>query len=1022
MASNGTVYIGFKIETGKDGLQSLIVDAKGLAKALEATVSESKKLHDNFINFAAISTCIDSVSNTLSSLQAKTKEYSDAYRAQVEVERQLEQVMRNTMDARDEDIQSIKDFCSAQQQIGVIGDEVQLAGAQELATYLELKSSLKGLIPVMNDMLAQQYGYNATQENAAQIATMLGKVMEGQTGALSRYGYKFDEAQEKILKYGSEADRVATLVDVVSSSVGGMNKQLAQTPTGHMKQLENYLGDVKEQIGEFATMVEPFITLGAGAMIATGSVIKLGKGTAVAYKTMTSFKVVTVATDKAMKALGVSSKFAAASIKAAFISTGVGIIIFGIIEAFQYLISTITDTADSVDKLTDAQERAKRAAEMTEEVIEAEADARKNAVSSLELYKSKLENFNGTKTEEKKLVDELNNTYGDTMGYFSSVAEWYQALIKNSEAYCRQMVAEAKARKIADHIAELELNREKVVRNEDGSQKKYSTQAKVHRYQSMSGNVYESDSPVFGAKDLGGVEGTSDLDDAKKAYKGYGDQIKYAKEQLEAVSKEAANIKLPVIGSKTKPDTGGKKDSKKDKPVYTETPKNLKQIGDNKTILRERLQTASLEEAADINRQIEALDALEKKYQEAGKSVSYRPDASNLKEYEDNIRYLDEQIATASVERAAELNREKKHWQELVDVIRDAGNITYRPDASNLKEYEENVRYLDEQIATASIERVAELNREKKQWQDLIETTRNAGLNNEKVFNDQASTLAGIEDNIAILQERLRNASIEEAAAINQEIKLWNTKADAIRNAGLEAKSAFGVFQQGWGTVKGLTGGIENLTSTLSGDADAWTKITGIVDGFIQIYEGISSVIAILEGLSVITQANATAKEKEAAATVAATAAQTVQTGTAEAAAAAQAPVIVANKGATQSWLELAASEYMAAHAAIPFAGFGIGAGFTAAATSIVKGIGATPFAEGGIVSGPTLGLVGEYAGAKSNPEVIAPLNKLKEIIGEPAGAPVIVGGRIEADGRTLAVVLENYTRVSGKSGHRNKF
>ena len=1012
MASNGTISIGWKIETGKDGLKHLIVDAKGLQIALDGVVAESKQLNNSFVNFAAIATGIDSVSNTLSSLQAKTKEYSDAYRAQVEVERQLEQVMRNTMDARDEDIQSIKDFCSAQQQIGVIGDEVQLAGAQELATYLELKSSLKGLIPVMNDMLAQQYGYNATQENAAQIATMLGKVMEGQTGALSRYGYKFDEAQEKILKYGSESERVATLVDVVSSSVGGMNRQLAQTRTGQMKQLENTLGDIKEKIGEYATAIEPIITLSAGAMIALGSIIKLKNAVVVTSQSITSFKVVTIATDKAMKALGITSKFTEKCIKGVIASTGVGLVIWGLIEAVEYFTSSTNDASDSVDKLTDAQERAKRAAEMTEEVIEAEADARKNALSTLELYKSKLENFNGTKTEEKKIVDELNNTYGDTMGYFSSVAEWYQALIKNSEAYCRQMVAEAKARKLADQVAELELNREKIVRNEDGSQKKY-TKRRTQLKKGMSGQAR-----MFTYDDYE----ESDLEKAQKSYDDLTAQIHNAKDQLQAVSKEAASITLPVIGSKTKPDTGGEKDSKKDKPVYTETPKNLKQIGDNKTILRERLQTASLEEAADINRQIENLDALEKKYQEAGKSVSYRPDASNLKEYEDNIRYLDEQIATASVERAAELNREKRHWQELVDVIRDAGNITYRPDASNLKEYEENVRYLDEQIATASIERVAELNREKKQWQGLIETTRNAGLNNEKVFNDQASTLAGIEDNIAILQERLRKASFEEAAAINQEIKLWNTKADAIRNAGLEAKSAFGIFQQGWGTVKGLTGGIENLTSTLSGDADAWTKITGIVDGFIQIYEGISSVIAILEGLSVITQANAAAKEGEAAATAAATAAQTAQTGTAEAAAAAQAPVIVANKAATQSWLELAASEYMAAHAAIPFAGFGIGAGFTASATALVKGIGATPFADGGIVSGPTLGLVGEYAGAKSNPEVIAPLNKLKEIIGEPASAPVIVGGRIVADGRNLAVVLENYTKISGKSGHRNKF
>ncbi len=61
---------------------------------------------------------------------------------------------------------------------------------------------------------------------------MLGKVMDGQTGALSRYGYSFDAIQEQILKYGTEAQRAAVLSDVVSSAVGGMNAELAKTDDG----------------------------------------------------------------------------------------------------------------------------------------------------------------------------------------------------------------------------------------------------------------------------------------------------------------------------------------------------------------------------------------------------------------------------------------------------------------------------------------------------------------------------------------------------------------------------------------------------------------------------------------------------------------------------------------------------------------------------------------------------------------------------------------------------------------------
>jgi len=169
--------------------------------------------------------------------------------AQTEAETKLAQVMRNTMGASTAEINSIKQLAGEQQKLGVISEDVQLAGAQELATYLTKADSLKQLIPVMDDMLAQQYGLNATQEQSVNIASMLGKVMDGQVGALSRYGYKFDENQEKILKFGTEAQRVATLIDVVSGSVGGVNEALAKTPLGMFKQIENEAISVKTELG-----------------------------------------------------------------------------------------------------------------------------------------------------------------------------------------------------------------------------------------------------------------------------------------------------------------------------------------------------------------------------------------------------------------------------------------------------------------------------------------------------------------------------------------------------------------------------------------------------------------------------------------------------------------------------------------------------------------------------------------------------------------------------------------------------
>lgn len=51
----------------------------------------------------------------------------------------------------------------------------------------------------------------------------------------------------------------------------------------------------------------------------------------------------------------------------------------------------------------------------------------------------------------------------------------------------------------------------------------------------------------------------------------------------------------------------------------------------------------------------------------------------------------------------------------------------------------------------------------------------------------------------------------------------------------------------------------------------------------------------------------------------------------------------------------------------------------TSAAKAALQNV--TAFAAGGIVSGPTLALVGEYSGASNNPEVIAPLNKLRSML-----------------------------------------
>ena len=82
----------------------------------------------------------------------------------------------------------------------------------------------------------------------------------------------------------------------------------------------------------------------------------------------------------------------------------------------------------------------------------------------------------------------------------------------------------------------------------------------------------------------------------------------------------------------------------------------------------------------------------------------------------------------------------------------------------------------------------------------------------------------------------------------------------------------------------------------------------------------------------------------------------------------------------------------VAAGAGLVIAGNFLKTKFGEQANSKKKVSGATAFANGGIVSGPTMGLMGEYPGAKSNPEVVAPLDKLKDMMGGNGGQFVLRG------------------------------
>jgi hypothetical protein len=865
MAGKSTISITFKLDGDSKSFKDLARDADGLKKVITSTLSEAEQLKGSAINFAALATGIDAAQRSFNQLQAGMQDLADAYAVQEMAETKLSTIMRQRMGATDKEIQSIKELASAQQEIGVIGDEVQLSGAQQVATFLKEKDSLETLLPAMNNLLAQQKGLSATTGDAVQIGNLMGKAMMGQVDALKRVGISFSEAEANVIKYGTEQEKAAMLAQVIQNNVGDMNAELAKTDSGKQQQLVNTLGDMKEELGAMVNGALPFVTIAAQASTALASVTTLVAGVKTLSVTLYASAKAFLASTVAM----VKNKGAALAVAAA-----------------QKVVSVATAAWTAVQKVL---------------------------------------NFVLTA-----------NPIGIVITAIGALVAAIIYAYNNCESF----------RKIVD-------------------------------------KVWEAIKPLA----------TAIMNGLAKAFEWLVEKCKEAWEWLKNIL-GLGNKKVEVAVEVTKPKAAPKIDLAETQKKYANQPGKPKPTGGRAT-------TPKVE------------------------APKFDANATTLKAISDNIDILRKKLQTASVEEAATINQQIAGWQEKADAIENAGKVAednsplWKEDATTLKEIGDNISILQEKLQTASKEEAATINQQIDAWNAKADAIKNAGkaVDSGPLWKEDAKTLKDINDNISILTDQLQTATIDEAAAINKQIDAWNAKADAIKNAGKEAeKTSVSVsksLQDGWGGIKNIASSVEGITGALKGNGSAWQIVVGIIDGFIGLYNGIQTVVGIINLLTGASAAHAATKGVEAAAE---TTEATVRGTTVATNAASSAAIITANKLEAASWKELAAAEYMAAHAYIPFAGFGIAMGFTTAMLAAVTAAGIPMLADGGVASGPTLAMVGEYAGANSNPEVIAPLDKLRGLLAEPGSGIDLGKVEFKIRGRELVGIIakeNNHTKRS---------
>ena len=513
-----------------------------------------------------------------------------------------------------------------------------------------------------------------------------------------------------------------------------------------------------------------------------------------------------------------------------------------------------------------------------------------------------------------------------------------------------------------------------------------------------------------------------------RSYKEIGNNIQYYQNKLETANgTDAAAIALysrKITALRKQQDAITHLQEAASRPGELRTLKDIDAELSYQQGLRER---ASACELAAIGMEIQRLNDLKTAF-ERNAHVGIRIEKiQTYQQLEGELQYYASLLKTATATERVEIQKQIDALEELKNAFELNTHVLKAPEdisrQNTMESLDDAVSYYQAKQKKASASEIDGIQRTvlelEKKRDSMKQLARIPEMEEEVMKLDsmegkpltlelKAIGLDGVKKRIKELQDMLADTKSpmdeSQRASIQKLIGSYEDYEKRIRKSDV-------TLGKSWSTVKGVGNGVSSITDALQGNRDAWSTITGVVDAAIQIYEGINSIISIIQTLTAVTSVSNTVT---AASGVAAATSATAKVAAAPEEVAASVATMAAVKAEAMAYRELAASKFMAAHAYIPFAGAGIAAGFISLMQGLVASVAVTPFANGGIVYGPTLALMGEYAGAKSNPEVIAPLNKLKSLIGNNGGG----GGGIyelKVKGRDLVAVLANETRINRK-------
>lgn len=332
-------------------------------------------------------------------------------------------------------------------------------------------SELKELTMQMSRMLAD--GVDPTSEGFLQVAERAGQLKDA-----------MNDAKSTIKDYANNTRDLTQGISVIETAIGGwqafegalsafgMESEDAAKATQKLMGIMSMMNGIQKISTELTTN-------GTGAYRAYHAILKLlgiektaltaattanvtateaevvaaGEAATAEAATATATEAATVASGEHTAAVGVETAAltgattAATALKVALAALGIGAVIaltVSLYEAVKNFNKEAEEEIKVLEGISDASKEGARSAG--------------TAAGELKYYTDVVSNFNGTAEDEKRIVDELNSKYGDSLGYYQNLIQWKTALVDISEYYIDvlewEAIAQANLNKYAEAYAE----------------------------------------------------------------------------------------------------------------------------------------------------------------------------------------------------------------------------------------------------------------------------------------------------------------------------------------------------------------------------------------------------------------------------------------------------------------------------------------------------------------------------------------------------------------------------------------